>query len=46
MPFFSKPGQVQIEYRRAVHRMSLETFQMAPANHSKFQSDNKKPREI
>ena len=30
-PFFSKPGRVQykIKYRRALHRMSLETFQMA-----------------
>ena len=32
-PFFSKPGRVynkvETKYRRAVHRMSLETFQAA-----------------
>ena len=50
-PFFSKPGRVQykkneLKYRRAVHSHVLGNISDGLANHSKFQSDNKKPREI
>ena len=49
--FFPKPGRVynkvKTKYRRAVHRMSLKTFQAAQRIILKFNRElDKKPREI
>ena len=49
--FLSKPGRVynkvNTKYRRAVHRMSLKTFQAAQRIILKFNRElDKKPREI
>ena len=51
MLFFSKPGRVYnkvtTKYRRAVHRMSLKTFQAAQRIILKLNRElDKKPREI
>ena len=51
MLFFSKPGRVynkvKTKYRRAVHRMSLETFQAAQRIILKFNRElDKKPQKI
>ena len=45
--FFRNLAEVKTKYQRAVHRMSLKTFQAAQRIILKFNRElNKKPREI